>query len=120
MRLFKFIIIPLLLCITSNSLLSNDNNIGNDLHGVNTYYTTKKEDTLISIARKYDISFADILSANDVNMDISTISRVTNGKYVQMPWGIKELKTFFTVAIKMKDGNEVSNTILKKERNIRW
>ena len=69
MRLFKFIIIPLLLCITSNSLLSNDNNIGNDLHGVNTYYTTKKEDTLISIARKYDISFADILSANDVNMD---------------------------------------------------
>ncbi len=53
--------------------------------------------------------------ANDVNMDISTISRVTNGKYVQMPWGIKELKTFFTVAIKMKDGNEVSNTILKKE-----
>ena len=53
--------------------------------------------------------------ANDINMDISTISRVTNGKYVQMPWGVKELKTFFTVGIKMKNGKEVSNTILKKE-----
>ena len=53
--------------------------------------------------------------ANDVQMDISTISRVTNGKYVQMPWGAKELKSFFTTAIKMNDGSEVSNTILKKE-----
>ena len=53
--------------------------------------------------------------ANDVQMDISTISRVTNGKYVQMPWGTKELKSFFTTAIKMNDGSEVSNTILKKE-----
>ena len=53
--------------------------------------------------------------ANDINMDISTVSRVTNGKYVQMPWGVKELKAFFTVGIKMKNGKEVSNTILKKE-----
>ena len=53
--------------------------------------------------------------ANEINMDISTVSRVTNGKYVQMPWGIKELKFFFTVGIKMKNGKEVSNTILKKE-----
>jgi len=53
--------------------------------------------------------------AKDISMDISTISRVTNGKYVQMPWGTKELKSFFTTAIKMKDGSIVSNTILKKE-----
>jgi len=53
--------------------------------------------------------------ATDIEMDISTISRVTNGKYVQMPWGTKELKSFFTTAIKMKDGTIVSNTILKKE-----
>ena len=33
--------------------------------------------------------------ANDINMDISTVSRVTNGKYVQMPWGVKQLKDFF-------------------------
>ena len=44
-------------------------NIVNDLVGVNTYYTTTKDDTLISVARKYDISFADILSANDADMD---------------------------------------------------
>ena len=37
--------------------------------GVNQYYTTTKDDTLINIARKFDISFADILSANDVEMD---------------------------------------------------
>jgi len=53
--------------------------------------------------------------ANDIQMDISTISRVTNGKYVQLPWGTKELKSFFTTAIKMKNGSEVSNTVLKKE-----
>ena len=33
--------------------------------------------------------------AEDIGMDISTISRVANGKYVQMPWGTKELKAFF-------------------------
>ena len=38
--------------------------------------------------------------AKDINMDISTVSRVTNGKYVQMPWGVKELKSFFTSSIK--------------------
>ena len=53
--------------------------------------------------------------AKDIDMDISTISRVTNGKYAQLPWGVKELKTFFTVGIKMKGGVEVSNTVLKKE-----
>ena len=53
--------------------------------------------------------------AKDINMDISTVSRVTNGKYVQMPWGVKELKSFFTSSIKMEDGTEVSTAILKKE-----
>jgi RNA polymerase sigma-54 factor len=53
--------------------------------------------------------------ANDISMDISTVSRVTNGKYVQMPWGVKELKSFFTSSIKMNDGTEVSSAILKKE-----
>ena len=32
--------------------------------------------------------------ANDIGMDISTISRVTNSRFVQLPWEIKELKTF--------------------------
>ena len=53
--------------------------------------------------------------AEIIDMDISTVSRVTNGKYVQMPWGVKELKFFFSESIQMKDGKIVSNTVLKKE-----
>mgnify|MGYP001218378188 CR=1 FL=1 len=68
MRLFKFIIIPYIF-IFSNYAISDGNNISNDVFGVNTYYTIEEKDTLISIARDYNISFADILSANDVNMD---------------------------------------------------
>ena len=52
--------------------------------------------------------------AIDINMDISTISRVTNGRYVQLPWGIKELKSFFSESISKKDGTMISNTIVKK------
>lgn len=51
--------------------------------------------------------------AEDIEMDISTVSRVTKGKYVQMPWGIKELKAFFSEGIKMRDGKIVSNTFIK-------
>ena len=51
--------------------------------------------------------------ANDIEMDISTVSRVTNGKYVQLPWEIKELKTFFSEGIKTESGEEVSNTEVK-------
>ena len=53
--------------------------------------------------------------AEDINMDISTISRVSNGKYVQMPWGIKELKSFFSEGIQMKNGKIISSTIVKSE-----
>ncbi|MCF7804718.1 MAG: RNA polymerase factor sigma-54 [Candidatus Marinimicrobia bacterium] len=50
--------------------------------------------------------------AEDVDMDISTISRVTNGKYVQTDRGVYELKYFFTESIKTEDG-EVSNRVIK-------
>ena len=53
--------------------------------------------------------------ADDINMDISTISRVSNGKYVQMPWGIKELKSFFSEGIKKKNGEFVSSSVVKDE-----
>ena len=52
--------------------------------------------------------------ADKINMDISTISRVTNGRFVQLPWEIKELKSFFTESILKKDGSEVSNTVVKQ------
>ena len=34
--------------------------------------------------------------AEKVNMDISTISRVANSKYIDTPYGTKLLKTFFS------------------------
>ena len=48
-------------------------------------------------------------------MDISTISRVTNGKYVQMPWGTKELKTFFSEGIKLLNGDVISSIVFKEK-----
>ena len=51
--------------------------------------------------------------ADNIGMDISTISRVTNGKYVQLPWEIKELKTFFSEGIKTEAGESVSNIKVK-------
>ena len=52
--------------------------------------------------------------AQDIKMDISTVSRVTNGKYVQLPWEIKELKTFFSESIETFEGDSVSNTEVKQ------
>ena len=51
--------------------------------------------------------------ADQIGVDISTVSRVTNGRFVQLPWEIKELKSFFTESILMKDGSEVSNSVVK-------
>ena len=52
--------------------------------------------------------------AEEVSMDISTISRVTNGKYVQSPMGLFELKYFFTEGMKDSDGEDVSTRLIKK------
>jgi len=51
--------------------------------------------------------------AEDVKMDISTISRVTNGKYVQLSSGIHELKYFFNEGMLDENGDEVSTRIIK-------
>lgn len=53
--------------------------------------------------------------AEDVGMDISTISRVTNGKYVQTPHEIYELKYFFTEGMTTDQGEEVSTRLIKEE-----
>ncbi len=47
--------------------------------------------------------------ADEIMMDISTISRVVNGKYVQSPMGIHELKYFFSEGLSTDGGSEVSN-----------
>jgi len=52
--------------------------------------------------------------ADEINMDISTISRVVNGKYVQSPMGIHELKYFFSEGLSTDSGEEVSNKHIKE------
>jgi RNA polymerase sigma-54 factor len=52
--------------------------------------------------------------AEEINMDISTISRVVNGKYVQSPMGIHELKYFFSEGLTTDSGEEVSNKHIKE------
>lgn len=46
--------------------------------------------------------------AKQAGYDISTISRVSNSKYVQLPWGIYPLKYFFSDGVATADGGERS------------
>ncbi len=52
--------------------------------------------------------------AEEVKMDISTISRVANSKYVETDFGVIPLKFFFSEGIQTEDGEEVSNREVKK------
>ncbi len=52
--------------------------------------------------------------AEEVQMDISTISRVVNGKYVQSPMGIHELKYFFSEGLSTDFGEDVSNKHIRE------
>ena len=51
--------------------------------------------------------------ADEIEMDISTVSRVTRGKYVQTPWGVFELKHFFSEGMVTESGEEVSTKLVK-------
>ena len=51
--------------------------------------------------------------AEKINMDISTISRVANSKYIDTPYGIKLLKTFFSEGFKNQDGENISSIEIK-------
>ena len=70
MRLLIFIIFPIIFSFT-NLCYSNDKNNSvnilsqsSDIIGKKVTYTVREKETLIDIARKFDISFADIMSAN--------------------------------------------------------
>ncbi|MEX0772015.1 MAG: RNA polymerase factor sigma-54 [Balneolales bacterium] len=52
--------------------------------------------------------------AKRIEMDISTVSRVSSGKFVQTPFGVYPLKYFFNEGIKTQDGQEVSSRAVKK------
>lgn len=52
--------------------------------------------------------------ADAIQMDISTISRVANSKYIDTPYGTKLLKSFFSEGMKKEDGEDVSTIEIKK------
>ncbi|MDB4010252.1 RNA polymerase factor sigma-54 [Polaribacter sp.] len=52
--------------------------------------------------------------ADQIQMDISTVSRVANSKYVSTPYGTKLIKEFFSESMKNDQGEEVSTKEIKK------
>tara|TARA_B100000886_G_scaffold108653_1_gene72672 strand:- start:539 stop:1924 length:1386 start_codon:yes stop_codon:yes gene_type:complete len=52
--------------------------------------------------------------AKKITMDISTISRVANSKYVDTPYGVKLIKSFFSEGIKNSKGEDISTIEVKK------
>lgn len=72
----------------------------------NEYFATGDESALRPMILK-DI-------ADKVEMDISTVSRVANSKYVQTPYGTFLLKTFFSESMNTESGEEVSSREIKR------
>jgi len=52
--------------------------------------------------------------ASKINMDVSTISRVANSKYVDTPYGTKLIKVLFSESMKNEKGEDVSTREIKK------
>ncbi len=52
--------------------------------------------------------------SDDTGLDISTICRIVNGKYVQTEFGTFELKYFFSEALRNDEGEEVSTRVIKE------
>ncbi|OUS01350.1 RNA polymerase sigma-54 factor [Flavobacteriales bacterium 33_180_T64] len=52
--------------------------------------------------------------ADEINMDVSTVSRVANSKYVDTPYGTKLIKEFFSESMTNDQGEEVSTREIKK------
>jgi RNA polymerase sigma-54 factor len=51
--------------------------------------------------------------AEDIQMHLSTVSRVVNRKYAHTPQGVIELRRFFTEGMMNEDGEEISTRIIK-------
>ena len=52
--------------------------------------------------------------AEKIDMDISTISRVANSKYIDTPYGVKLLKNYFSEGMKNIEGEDISTIEIKK------
>tara|TARA_B110000008_G_C16492102_1_gene372584 strand:- start:159 stop:551 length:393 start_codon:yes stop_codon:yes gene_type:complete len=53
--------------------------------------------------------------ADKIDMDISTISRVANSKYVDTPYGTKLIKELFSESMTNNKGEEISTIEVKKK-----
>ncbi|MEX0965984.1 MAG: RNA polymerase factor sigma-54 [Bacteroidia bacterium] len=78
--------------------------------------------TIVALQRDFFLS-GDIMKLNPmilkdvadrIDMDISTVSRVVNSKYVQTDFGLYSLKEFFSEGIQTDEGIEVSNKEVKE------
>lgn len=77
-------------------------------------------DTIVELQRDFfekGIEFIKPMKLEDVatriGMDISTISRATNGKYAQTDYGVFELKYFFSTGMVNSEGEDVSTKQIK-------
>jgi len=52
--------------------------------------------------------------ADQIHMDVSTVSRVANSKYVDTPYGTKLIKDFFSESMKNDQGEDISTREIKK------
>ncbi|MEA1784548.1 RNA polymerase factor sigma-54 [Arenibacter sp. GZD96] len=52
--------------------------------------------------------------ADIIDMDVSTVSRVANSKYVDTPYGTRLIKDYFSEAMKNEQGEDVSTKEIKK------
>lgn len=52
--------------------------------------------------------------ADEIEMDVSTVSRVANSKYVDTPYGTKLIKEYFSESMKNDQGEDVSTKEIKK------
>jgi len=52
--------------------------------------------------------------AEATGLDISTVCRIVNGKYVQTEFGTFELKSFFSESLPTLDGEEVATSVIKQ------
>jgi len=52
--------------------------------------------------------------ADTINMDVSTVSRVANSKYVDTPYGTRLIKEYFSESMKNVEGEDVSTKEIKK------
>ena len=84
------------LCVTMSSIM----------HYQKEYFLTGDERKLRPMILK-DI-------ADEIEMDVSTVSRVANSKYVDTPYGTKLIKEFFSESMKNDQGEDVSTREIKK------